>query len=104
MAVGRSSVSPGGMAPHSSGNPPACHTPRLTDSATRCRWTLHGASSDQVVAIPIIGRPSNTSGVNPWLLIHPRWFIPDRPAAPNQNELRLPAAEDNSVIDPYLSF
>src|SRR5580700_4282095 len=89
MAVGRSSVSPSAMAGNSSGKPPACHTPRLTDSATRCRWTLHGASSDQVVAMPITGRPSNTSDVNPWLRIHARWFIPARPVAANHVELRL---------------
>ena len=87
--MGRSSVSPRAIAGNSSGKPPACHTPRLTDSATRCRCTLHGASSDQVVAIPITGRPSNTSDVNPWLRIHDRWFIPARPVAANHTELRL---------------
>src|SRR5215469_5521789 len=90
MADGRSRVSPRAMAGNSSGKPPACHTPRLTDSATRCRCTLHGASSDQVVAIPITGRPSNTSDVNPWLRIHDRWFIPGRPVAANHAALRLP--------------
>ncbi len=89
MAVGRSSVSPRAIAGNSSGNPPACHTPRLTDSATRCRCTLHGASSDHVVAMPITGRPSNTSEVNPWLRIQARWFIPERPVAANQVALRL---------------
>jgi hypothetical protein len=49
---------------------------------------LHGASSDQVVATPITGRPSNTSGVNPWLRIQDRWAIPDRPVAPNHWALR----------------
>src|ERR1700727_190254 len=88
MAVGRSRVSPSAIAGNSSGKPPDCQTPRLTDSATRCRCTLHGASSDQVVAMPITGRPSNTSGVNPWLRIHDRWFIPARPLAPNHAELR----------------
>ena len=90
MAVGRSSVSPSAMAGNSSGNPPACHTPRLTDSATRCRWTLHGASSDQVVAMPTTGRPSKTSGVNPWQRIQERWVIPVRPVAPNHWVLRSP--------------
>ena len=65
MAVGRSSVSPSAIAGNSSGKPPDSHTPRLTDSATRCRWALHGASSDQVVAMPMTGRPSKTSGPNP---------------------------------------
>ena len=40
----------------------------------------------------------------------PQWdgppsLHPDHPSAPNQNELRLPAAsDDNCAIDPYLSF
>ena len=89
MAVGRSRVSPKAIAGNSRGKPPACHTPRLTDSATRCKWTLHGASSDHVVAMPMTGRPSNTSDVNPWLRIHARWFMPDRPVAANHVALRL---------------
>ena len=72
MAVGRISVSPVAMVGNSSGNPPACQTPRLTASATRCRWALHGASSDALVAMPITGLPSNTSCPNPWLRIHDR--------------------------------
>jgi hypothetical protein len=43
-----------------------------------------------VVAIPITGRPSNTSEVNPWLRIHDRWFMPARPVAANHAALRLP--------------
>jgi hypothetical protein len=39
--------------------------------------------------MPITGRPSNTSGVNPWLRIQARWFIPDRPVAANHVALRL---------------
>jgi len=41
--------------------------------ATRCRCALHGASSDQVEAIPITGRPPNTSPVKPWLRIQDRF-------------------------------
>jgi hypothetical protein len=52
---------------------------------------LQGASSDQVVAMPTTGRPSNTSGVNPWLRIHDRWLIPARPVAANHVALRLPS-------------
>src|SRR5215467_4958307 len=40
--------------------------------------------------MPITGRPSKTSGVNPWLRIHDRWVIPARPLAPNHVALRLP--------------
>src|ERR1700761_8196761 len=98
MAVGRSSVSPRAIAGNSSGKPPACHTPRLTDSATRCRCTLHGANSDQGVAIPITGPPSNTSGVNPWLRIHSRLFMPERPVAPNHVALRLPGVWGPVVV------
>jgi hypothetical protein len=65
IAVGRSIVSPSDITGNSSGNPPACHTPRLTDSAKRRRWALHGVNSDQVLQIPITGRPSNTSSENP---------------------------------------
>jgi len=39
--------------------------------------------------MPITGRPSNTSEVNPWLRIQARWFIPDRPVAANHVALRL---------------
>jgi hypothetical protein len=38
--------------------------------------------------MPITGRPSNTSGVNPWLRIQERWAIPVRPVAPNHWVLR----------------
>src|ERR1700677_81748 len=99
MAVGRSSASPRAIAGNSRGKPPLCHTPRFTDSATRCRWTLQGASSDHVVAIPITGRPSNTAGVKPWLRIHDRWVIPVRPLAPNHAVLRLAGL---IAIDQYL--
>ena len=55
---------------------------------------MHGAL-DQVVAIPITGRPSNTSDANPWLRIHARWFIPARPLAPNHVALRLSVTTAN---------
>jgi hypothetical protein len=38
--------------------------------------------------MPITGRPSKTSGVNPSLRIHDRWAIPVRPVAPNHWVLR----------------
>jgi hypothetical protein len=59
---------------------------------------LHGASSDHVVAIPITGRPSNTSDENPWLRIHARWFIPARPVAANHVALRLPVVPGLLVV------
>ena len=39
------------------GKPPACHTPRLTASATIRRWALQLLSSLQLLAMPITGRP-----------------------------------------------
>ena len=65
IAVGRISVSPSDMVGNSSGNPPDCQTPRLTASATARRCALQGVSSDQLLAMPMTGRPSNTSGVIP---------------------------------------
>ncbi len=59
IAVGRICVSPSDIAGNSSGNPPASHTPRFTCSAISRRWLLHGVSSDQVLQMPITGRPSN---------------------------------------------
>ncbi|MGH3235285.1 MAG: hypothetical protein ACRDOH_18970, partial [Streptosporangiaceae bacterium] len=47
----------------------------------------------QVVAMPITGRPSKTSGVNPWLRIQDRWPMPVRPVAPNHCLLRSPGPE-----------
>jgi hypothetical protein len=38
--------------------------------------------------MPITGRPSKTSGVNPWLRIQERWPMPARPVAPNHCLLR----------------
>ena len=65
IAVGRMSVSPSDIVGNSSGKPPPSHTPRLTASATRRRCALHGVSSDQLLQIPITGRPSNTSPGSP---------------------------------------
>ena len=47
------------------GSRPASHTPRLTCSASSRKWALHGVSSDQVLQMPMIGRPSNTPSGNP---------------------------------------
>ena len=90
IVVGRMIGSPSDIAANSSGNPPASQTPRFTDSATRCRCALHGVNSDQVVPIPITGRPSNRSGANPWLRIHERWIKPFFPVEANHSPLRRP--------------
>src|SRR5450759_1464106 len=88
MVVGRISVSPSDITGNSSGNPPASHTPRLTDSATRRRCTLQGVGSDQLLQIPMTGRPSNTSFGKPCAFIHERWMNPFLPGSPNHSALR----------------
>lgn len=88
IVVGRIRGSPSDIVGNSSGMPPASHTPRLTASATSRRCALHGVSSDQLSAMPMTGRPSNTSGPKPWLRIQERWMKPLRPGAANQSALR----------------
>jgi hypothetical protein len=61
IAVGRKFVSPVDITGNSRGNPPASHTSFLTRSARARRCALQGVSSDQVLQMPITGRPSKTS-------------------------------------------
>jgi hypothetical protein len=82
MAVGRIWVSPSDMAGNSSGRPPASQTPRFTCSAMSRRPALQGVISDQVLQMPITGRPSNTSSGRPWLFIQLRWINPSRSSFP----------------------
>ncbi len=86
-------VSPSEMVGNSSGQPPASHTPRFTDSATRRRCTLHDVSSDHELQMPMTGRPSNTSGANPSARIQLRWMNPSRSRFPNHSALRSTYAE-----------
>ena len=65
IAVGRIWVSPSDMAGNSSGKPPASQTPRLTCSARSRSPALQGVSSDQVLQMPITGRPSKASSGRP---------------------------------------
>ncbi len=41
----------------STGNPPACQTPRLTSSALSLKWAWQGFMSLQVLMIPTTGFP-----------------------------------------------
>src|SRR5271170_5983501 len=84
MAVGRILVSPVDMTGNSSGKPPDSHTPRFTRSASARRCALQGVSSDQVLQIPMTGRPSKTSSGKPWLRIQLRWMNPSLSVRPNQ--------------------
>ena len=58
MVVGRMLYSPSDMTGNSIGKPPACHTPRLTASASPRRCALQCVSSLHELQIPIIGLPS----------------------------------------------
>ena len=84
IAVGRRFVSPSDVTGNSSGRPPDSQTPRLTCSARRPKCALHGVSSENVLQMPITGRPSNTSAGKPWLRIQLRWMKPSRSTPPNQ--------------------
>jgi hypothetical protein len=65
IAVGRRLLSPVENTGNSKGKPPASYTPRLTRSARSRKWALQGVSSDQVLQMPITGRPSNRSAGKP---------------------------------------
>ncbi len=82
MAVGRIWVSGSDMAGNSIGTPPASQTPRFTNPASSRRCTWQVTSSDQVLQIPMIGRPSNTWAGSPVPLIQLRWMKPSRSSLP----------------------
>ena len=65
MAVGRMVTSPSDETGNSSGKPPASSTPYFTCSAMVRKCALQGVSSDQVLQMPMTGRPSNWSWGKP---------------------------------------
>src|SRR6187200_3598144 len=109
MAVGRMLDSPVDMTGNSTGRPPDSHTPRLTCSARVRRCALQGVSSDQVLQMPITGRPSKTSAGSPWFRIQLRWMKPSLSCLPNQaadryvrfvvTALVLPAVWDARAVE-----
>ena len=72
MAVGLSSVSPSDIIGNSNGKPPASYTPRFTYSASSRKWALQGVNSDQVLQMPMMGRPSKAWSGSPWVRIQLR--------------------------------
>src|SRR5687767_6593000 len=84
IAVGRSVVSPRDIAGNSTGKPPASYTPRFTTSASSLKCALHGLRSDQVLQMPITGRPSNMWSGWPWFLIQLRCMKASLLAPPYQ--------------------
>ena len=88
MVVGRINGSPRLVTGNSSGKPPAAMTPRFTCSASSRRCRLHGVSSDQVLQMPMIGRPSNISEPKPWARIQLRGIKPYFPGVANHSALR----------------
>eukprot|EP00164_Ancoracysta_twista_P021246 GFYU01038485.1.p2 GENE.GFYU01038485.1~~GFYU01038485.1.p2 ORF type:complete len:112 (+),score=3.79 GFYU01038485.1:92-427(+) len=62
IAVGRKVFSEAENTGTSTGKPPASQMPAFTFSASSFMWMpLQGDSSDQVLRMPMIGRPSNRS-------------------------------------------
>src|SRR5947209_20076051 len=88
IAVGRMMASPSEVTGNSTGKPPACQTPRFTCSASSRKCALQGVSSDQVLQMPITGRPSKTSPGSPWLRIQLRCPKPSLSILPNQSAER----------------
>ena len=72
IAAGRMLDSPSDITGNSTGKPPASYTPRFTKSARSRRCALQGVSSDQLLQMPITGRPSNRCGGKPWFFIQLR--------------------------------
>jgi hypothetical protein len=85
IAVGRMFDSPSEVTGNSTGNPPASSTPRLTRSARSRRCALQGVSSDQVLQMPMTGRPSKASSVKPCAFIQDRYMKAFFPDPPNQS-------------------
>src|SRR4029077_23838 len=88
IAVGRSCDSPSDITGNSRGKPPASHTPRFTHSASSRKCALHGFNSDQVLQMPMTGRPSNRSCGQPWFFIQLRCENPSRSFLPYHPRLR----------------
>ena len=61
IPVGRVSISPVEITGNSMGTPPASRIPSRTCWARSRKWELQGVSSDQVLQMPITGRPSKLS-------------------------------------------
>src|SRR6185503_10595612 len=85
IAVGRRLDSPSDITGNSTGKPPASSTPRRTLSASARKCALQGVSSDQVLQIPITGRPSKLSVGMPSFFIQLRCIIAFLPVPPNQD-------------------
>jgi hypothetical protein len=59
--------------------------PRFTCSAILRKCALHGVSSDQVLQMPTMGRPSNSWSGMPWFFIQLRYMKPFLSAEPNHS-------------------
>src|SRR5262249_39081869 len=90
IVVGFISDSPRDITGNSTGNPPACSTPRLTDSASPRRWMVQVTSSYNGCKIPVTGRPRNVSSVTPVDLSQDRCRKPSRSLRSNHSSLRRP--------------
>src|SRR3954447_7293354 len=84
------------MTGNSRGKPPACSTPRLTDSASPRRCTLQLTSSDHELQMPITGFPRKAESSKPSDLSQERCRKPSRSRGPNH------AAERSSPGLPFV--
>ena len=57
----------------SSGNPPACQTPRFTSSTRSLKCAWHWLISLQVLMMAITGLPAKSSRVKPLCSVRERW-------------------------------
>ena len=88
MVVGRMLYSPSDIAGNSIGKPPACHTPRLTASASPRRCALQCVSSLHELHTPIIGLPSYADGPYPSAINAAFRSQPYSSGVSNHSELR----------------
>ena len=78
MVVGFISTSPSEIVGNSSGKPPADQHAALDRLGHLRRCALQLVSSHHELAMPITGRPSNTTSLKPSALSHERWTNPSR--------------------------
>src|SRR3954467_15839131 len=98
MVVGFTITSASDIAGNSTGNPPACRTPRFTSSARWRRWVWHGLMSLQALMMPITGRPAQSVVSYPTRRRRERWPNERRSETPSQRWLRRSSGRLRGLI------
>src|SRR3954453_10008966 len=83
----------------SSGNPPACHTPRLTSEARSRRCVWHGLISLHVLTTAITGLPAGSARSKPICSVRERCPNDRRSLTPYQRWLRSSRTDDDLGMD-----